>query len=204
MRLQPQQFWRRQARHGQAARHIRICGIVARQAGRFGLGARIVPQDGGTDHGIVGVEQHGAVHLARQADAGDAGIVLRPARAQLAQRVDAGGPPVLRRLFGPACLRAAGVDAHGRLAAHAARAVHQHGFQFGGTEVDTEGNRWMHGVSICKGQGQPQELRTRKVGDKRCTCWAMPGLAIRSIRRSTAMAPSSSSGCAITVRRGLK
>jgi hypothetical protein len=103
VRLQPQQFRRRQARHeAELPVTPRIRGVVARQGGRLGIGARIVPQDGGTDHVIAGVEQHGAVHLAGQADAGDLLIFLRPAGAQLCPGPEAGAPPVVRCLFGPA------------------------------------------------------------------------------------------------------
>ncbi len=49
----------------------------------LGMSARIVPQQGRADRVAGGVEEHRAVHLARQADAGD--VVPRGGRRQLAQ-----------------------------------------------------------------------------------------------------------------------
>ncbi len=68
---------------------------------RFRLGAAIAPDDGRSQDGAGGIQQHDAVHLARQADRGDGGGG-DGGLAQHGMNGAAGGaPPILGLLLGP-------------------------------------------------------------------------------------------------------
>ena len=67
----------------------------------FGFRALIAPDDRGPQHLAISIQEHGAVHLAREADAGDR-IGRRAAfRQHRADRLLAGPPPVVGILLGP-------------------------------------------------------------------------------------------------------
>ena len=69
MRGDPQHFRRGEARHGEVAGALLEIGNAALELGAFGERAAVVPQDGGSERLVMGVEQGRAVHLAREPDA---------------------------------------------------------------------------------------------------------------------------------------
>ncbi|KAF1034247.1 MAG: hypothetical protein GAK35_04311 [Herbaspirillum frisingense] len=103
----PHQLGRGETRHGQVAGDAMQARRAPGQLGAFRRAARIAPQDGRTQYLILGVQQHGAVHLARQADGADAAEWRVPQlRAQLGHGIAGGLPPVGRRLLRPARVQA--------------------------------------------------------------------------------------------------
>ena len=73
----PQQLRRGEARHGDIAGAAAEIGNAALEFGAFGEGAAVVPQNRRTQDAVGAVEQNRAMHLAGEADAGEARERLR-------------------------------------------------------------------------------------------------------------------------------
>jgi len=69
------------------------------------VAAHVVPQDRGPQHAVLGIQQHGAVHLARQTNAANLRELVGVLRAQGGERASRAGPPVFGILLGPALMR---------------------------------------------------------------------------------------------------
>jgi hypothetical protein len=68
----------------------------------FGFGALIAPDDRGPQYGIFRIEEHGSVHLSREADARDRPGGHAARRQHRTDRLLRRPPPVVRILLGPA------------------------------------------------------------------------------------------------------
>ena len=111
--------------------------VRVQRFGRLGR-AGVVPQDAGPQHFASGIQQHRAVHLARQANA----LEPRPACPRLCpqarHRCRAGVQPIGRGLLGPASLwvRYAIAALGHRL--HRAARIHQHRPQAGCAQIKAQ------------------------------------------------------------------
>ena len=136
--LQPQQLGRREAGHGLVARDGARLGHQRFEFDTLGKGARIVPQNGRAQHVLLLVEQRGAMHLARQRDAAQAGKRHWLGAADGRDHVQRGVPPVLRVLLGPAGMGARHAQGHAAAGEDGLRVVGQDGLDFGSADIDTE------------------------------------------------------------------
>ena len=136
--LQPQQLGRREAGHGQVARDGARLGHQRFEFHAFGKGTRIVPQNGRAQHVLLLVEQRGAMHLARQRDATQAGKRHRLGAADGRDHVQRGVPPVFRVLLRPAGMGAGHAQGHAAAGQDGLRVVGQDGLDFGSADIDTE------------------------------------------------------------------
>ena len=92
MLLHPSQLGRGEACHDDiAAQPAKIGALFQFRA--FGMGAAIVPQDRRAQGLIVGIQQRGAVHLARDGNAAQRRECLRGRGADLGDGALAGGDP---------------------------------------------------------------------------------------------------------------
>jgi hypothetical protein len=128
------------------ARHREIAGDRARAGRRrfqhlaLGLGAAIVPKDGGTQDLVRLVQQDSAVHLSGQSDAAHLHkIVIPPKRADGCTR---GAPPIFGILFAPERVRVRDRERRARLRDHRPRRVEQDRLNAGGAEIEAK----LHGV----------------------------------------------------------
>ena len=78
----------------------------ARELAHSARGAAVVPQDRRAQRPVVGVEHHGAVHLAGQADRGGSGESSARCLARGRRRLAGRGPPDVRLLLRPQRMRA--------------------------------------------------------------------------------------------------
>ncbi len=102
VRPQPQQLGRLEAGAGAVAgdRDDALAAQPRVDLVALGMGAGVVPQECRADRIAGGVEEHRAVHLARQADAGE--LVRVGSRSEVAQHRERGLPPRFGLLLGPA------------------------------------------------------------------------------------------------------
>ncbi|MNK86794.1 hypothetical protein D3C87_1067130 [compost metagenome] len=136
--LQPQQLGRREAGHGLVARDGARLGHQRLEFHAFGKGARVVPQDGCAQHVLLLVEQGGAMHLARQRDAAQAGKRYRLGGADGGDDVQGGVPPVFGILFRPAGMGAGHAQGHAGAGNDGLRVIGEDGLDFGSADIDTE------------------------------------------------------------------
>ncbi len=95
----PQQLRRREAGHRLVAGRRAQNWPALLQLGAFRSRPPVIPEDAGPQRLQTGIEQRGAVHLARQADADDVGQFGRMIRLQRIQRREGGINPLRRILF---------------------------------------------------------------------------------------------------------
>jgi hypothetical protein len=137
------QLRRGEAGHRQVAGDARELGHVAHQRLALRTAAAIVPQDRRAQQGVVLVEQHRAVHLARQADAAHRAHRVRARLTEQRHRLIERRPPIGRSLLRPQRVRARDRERHARTRLDALRLGQQHELQFGGAEINAE----VHGFS---------------------------------------------------------
>ncbi len=132
----PGDLRRGEAGHGDVAGDLAGAGEGGLDLGAFGHGAAVVPEDGGAEDAVVGVEADRAVHLAGEADAAQA------LEAVLAGEGGDGGldalPPGLGVLLGPAGVWAGDGEVVAGLADQALVAVEEDRLDRGGADVDAE------------------------------------------------------------------
>ena len=140
-RGQPEQLRRREAGHRRARRAMRASSGTPRawSSAALGLGAAVVPQDGRPQRPVGRVEQHRAVHLAREADRGHAGHLARCARRASRSRALA---TACHQSSG-SCSEASGAgwrgrERHARLAEDGLGLVDEDDLDRRGAEVDAE------------------------------------------------------------------
>jgi len=137
----PEDLRRREAREGRVRDHAEETAPTAGRPGdlvALGAGPLIVPEDRAAKDPAAPVEEDGAVHLARQADAGDLDGPDLGRTKHLANTRPGRLPPILGVLLapgGPGSVR--GILDGGRRA-DAAALVHQEGLRAAGTDVDAE------------------------------------------------------------------
>ena len=130
----PCQFGRGEARKHDIAgqRPKPRVGVHRRSLGKR---PRVIPQDAGAQHGVGGVQQRRAVHMARQTDA----LHLPQAMGrQLRQHSLGGCDPVGRDLLGPAILRALHGQGRARLGQNLLTIVDQNPLQPRGSQIQTD------------------------------------------------------------------
>src|SRR5690606_32672033 len=101
-------------------------------------GSLVVPQEGGPYHLATVVEQHRAVHLARQTDGFDVGRVDFGLADQGPHRLDGGGPPQGGILLGPERAWVGVVVGGHRHPRHGPGGVDQDRLGGGGGDVDAD------------------------------------------------------------------
>ena len=182
MVTEPLQLRGGEAGHRDVAGDAAAVGEGGLDLGAFRAGASVVPQDGGAQDRVVGVEADRAVHLAGEADAAQLAEAMG-----LGQGVDRGehaGPPVGGVLFGPAGMRARDFEMMAGLADQRLIRVEERGFDRGCSDVDAE---------ICRAHSFPRPiahtrswrgglstLHRRRAGDP-----AFPGCDPRDATRVT-------------------
>ena len=166
--LQPQQFGRRETRHGAAADDVGEVRETAMQLGAFGRCPAVVPQQGRPDGRVGGIEQSDAQHLARQADAAHGRHRCRRFGRQGVEAVDDRLPPILRRLLRPQRL---GVREGQRCAGRRHRTVivvHDDGLDARRADVDAE----IHStVSRCRAGCRARRARRLRRPPAPSTAW---------------------------------
>ena len=133
----PAQLGRGEPGHGQAAAEVGQLGHFGHHLGAFGGAARVVPQNGRSQNLVVRVQQHRAVHLARQANALHGRHLCGVRQAQLRQRFARSRPPVLRRLFAVAGVRARNGERAARHRHHPVVAGQKQNLDLRSANVDT-------------------------------------------------------------------
>jgi hypothetical protein len=134
----PHQLGRGEAGHREVARDVAEPRHGARERLALRGAAAVVPQDGGAQHLAGGIEQRGAVHLARQADGTHRGKRLGVRLAERAHHLFQRVPPLPRRLLRPQRLRPLDRE---RRAGHAHDAVvvgEQQRLELGRAEVESQ------------------------------------------------------------------
>ncbi len=96
---QPAQLGRSKARHHHAAGQLRQAGQLGRHLRALNVGTCVIPQNGGAQDLILRVQQHGTVHLPRQADGLNGTIRLRVRLAKGCQCKLSSSPPFGRVLL---------------------------------------------------------------------------------------------------------
>ena len=114
---QPEDLRRREAGQGGVGHQLDQIGAAADalfHLGAFGGGPLVVPEDRPANDLVVLVEEHRAVHLARQPDRANRGRLEFRLGHRLADRADRGLPPILGVLLAPERLgEVARVGLHG-------------------------------------------------------------------------------------------
>ena len=134
----PEQLGGGEAGHGEVAGD----GVQFRQRrlqlAALGGGAHVVPQDAGTQHGAVLVQQRRAVHLPGQADAPNRGEFGRMRGAQRVEHHFQGPPPSLGVLLAVAGRRAGNGERRSGGGERVLRTVNQDRLQRRSAEIDAE------------------------------------------------------------------
>ncbi len=123
-----------------------VAGYVEQALGADGLGhlpalgggALVVPEDGGADDVVLGIEHDEAVHLAAQADAAHLGALDAGTGERTADGLAGAAPPVLGVLLAPERPRGMGGVLGGGGGDHAALLIAQQGPGARGADVDSQ------------------------------------------------------------------
>ena len=106
--------------------------------GSLMIAARVVPEDAGAQHLVVGVEQRRAMHLAGQADAANRCQLLGMRGLQSRNGFLGRANPVCRVLLGPAWMRARDIEVAMGGTDDLLIAVDQHRFDARRSEIETQ------------------------------------------------------------------
>ena len=130
MRAQPPQLGRGEAGHGQVAGDLGNFGYGGSQGHAGSAAAAIVPQNRRAQYLVLRVQQHRAMHLARQTDGAHRRQIDPVAGGQLVHDRFQCTPPAVRILLGPQGLRLLHGELRVRHGYYAVVIGQQQGFEF--------------------------------------------------------------------------